>query len=232
MAVKCLHTDNVQQASHIKCYLCLFQIIVHVLCVCVYVRVSLSRFQTEVNYDTLEIRDGPSTSSPLIGEYHGTQAPHFLISTSNVLFLLFTTDNSRSAAGFSIRYESKADWLTHRNIWHMLNRSRETMLCWCNYLIHTSALNLLTLVICAFVMWFSGVKMESDSCLDPGIPVNGHRHGSSFSTSSHVSFTCDPGYTLSDQEPIVCEQNHQWSHALPSCDGENLFFIFVPPRWR
>lgn len=65
------------------------------------------RFQTEVNYDTLEIRDGPSASSPLIGEYHGTQAPHFLISTSNFLFLLFTTDNSRSAAGFSIRYESK-----------------------------------------------------------------------------------------------------------------------------
>lgn len=68
-----------------------------------------SRFQTEVNYDTLEIRDGPSASSPLIGEYHGTQAPHFLISTSNVLFLLFTTDNSRSAAGFNIRYESKTE---------------------------------------------------------------------------------------------------------------------------
>lgn len=69
--------------------------------------------------------------------------------------------------------------------------------------------------------------MESDSCLDPGIPVNGRRHGSSFSIGSRVSFTCDPGYTLSDQEPIVCEQNHQWSHALPSCDGENLYFFFI-----
>ncbi|KAK2920300.1 hypothetical protein Q8A73_002504 [Channa argus] len=133
------------------------------------VKIHFDRFQTEVNYDTLEIRDGPLASSPLIGEYHGTQAPHFLISTSNFLFLLFTTDNSRSAAGFSIRYES--------------------------------------------------VKMESDSCLDPGIPVNGRRHGSIFSIGSRVSFTCDPGYTLSDQEPIVCEQNHQWSHALPSCDA-------------
>uniref|UniRef100_A0A3Q4GHG8 CUB and Sushi multiple domains 1 n=1 Tax=Neolamprologus brichardi TaxID=32507 RepID=A0A3Q4GHG8_NEOBR len=133
------------------------------------VKIHFDKFQTEVNYDTLEIRDGPSASSLLIGEYHGTQAPHFLISTSNFLFLLFTTDNSRSAAGFSIRYES--------------------------------------------------VKMESDSCLDPGIPVNGRRHGSSFSIGSRVSFTCDLGYTLSDQEPIVCEQNHQWSHALPSCDA-------------
>ncbi|XP_068442403.1 CUB and sushi domain-containing protein 1a isoform X2 [Clinocottus analis] len=133
------------------------------------VKINFDRFQTEVNYDTLEIRDGPSASSPLVGEYHGTQAPHFLISTTNVLFLLFTTDNSRSAAGFSIRYES--------------------------------------------------VKMELDSCLDPGIPVNGRRHGSSFFIASRVSFTCDLGYTLSDQEPIVCEHNHQWSHALPSCDA-------------
>lgn len=70
-------------------------------------------------------------------------------------------------------------------------------------------------------LWLAGVKMESDSCLDPGIPVNGRRSGSSFSTGSRVSFTCDPGYTLSDQEPIVCENNHQWSHALPSCDGKN-----------
>lgn len=81
-------------------------------CILVY----LLRFQTEVNYDTLEIRDGPSASSPLIGEYHGTQAPHFLISTSNFLFLLFTTDNSRSSAGFSIRYESKADGITDRGV--------------------------------------------------------------------------------------------------------------------
>uniref|UniRef100_A0A672STH0 CUB domain-containing protein n=1 Tax=Sinocyclocheilus grahami TaxID=75366 RepID=A0A672STH0_SINGR len=65
-------------------------------------------FQTEVNYDTLEVRDGPSNSSPLIGEYHGTQAPHFLISTGNYMYLLFTTDNSRSSEGFQIRYESES----------------------------------------------------------------------------------------------------------------------------
>lgn len=65
------------------------------------------RFQTEVNYDTLEVRDGPASSSPLIGEYHGTQAPQFLISTGNFMYLLFTTDNSRASVGFLIHYESK-----------------------------------------------------------------------------------------------------------------------------
>ncbi|RXM33320.1 CUB and sushi domain-containing protein 2, partial [Acipenser ruthenus] len=133
------------------------------------IKISFDRFQTEVNYDTLEIRDGPANSSPLIGEYHGTQAPHFLISTSNYMYLLFTTDNSRSSVGFQIRYES--------------------------------------------------VMLEMDSCLDPGIPVNGKRRGNNFAIGSRVSFSCDQGYTLSDEEPIVCERNHQWNHALPSCDA-------------
>uniref|UniRef100_H0WLJ2 CUB and Sushi multiple domains 1 n=1 Tax=Otolemur garnettii TaxID=30611 RepID=H0WLJ2_OTOGA len=133
------------------------------------IKITFDRFQTEVNYDTLEVRDGPASSSPLIGEYHGTQAPQFLISTGNFMYLLFTTDNSRSNVGFLIHYES--------------------------------------------------VTLESDSCLDPGIPVNGHRHGSNFGIRSTVTFSCDPGYTLSDNEPLLCERNHQWNHALPSCDA-------------
>lgn len=75
--------------------------------------------------------------------------------------------------------------------------------------------------------------MESDSCLDPGIPVNGKRHGDNFAIGSQVTFSCDKGYTLSDDEPIVCERNHQWNHALPSCDGNfsqldiQLSFIYM-----
>ncbi|XP_066403389.1 CUB and sushi domain-containing protein 1 [Molothrus aeneus] len=133
------------------------------------IKITFDKFQTEVNYDTLEVRDGPANSSPLIGEYHGTQAPQFLISTGNYMYLLFTTDNSRSSVGFLIHYES--------------------------------------------------VTLESDSCLDPGIPVNGHRHGNNFNIRSTVTFSCDPGYTLSDEEPLICERNHQWNHALPSCDA-------------
>ncbi|XP_034376137.1 CUB and sushi domain-containing protein 1 isoform X1 [Arvicanthis niloticus] len=133
------------------------------------IKITFDRFQTEVNYDTLEVRDGPTSSSPLIGEYHGTQAPQFLISTGNYMYLLFTTDSSRASVGFLIHYES--------------------------------------------------VTLESDSCLDPGIPVNGHRHGSNFGIRSTVTFSCDPGYTLSDDEPLICEKNHQWNHALPSCDA-------------
>lgn len=69
--------------------------------------------------------------------------------------------------------------------------------------------------------------METDSCLDPGIPVNGKRHGNNFAIGSRVTFSCDQGYTLSDEEPIVCERNHQWNHALPSCDGRPCYALSI-----
>lgn len=68
---------------------------------------SLSRFQTELSYDFLEIHDGPNLLSPMIGSFNGTQVPQFLFSSGNFLYLLFTTDNSRSNSGFKIFYEGE-----------------------------------------------------------------------------------------------------------------------------
>uniref|UniRef100_A0A8C6SG26 CUB and Sushi multiple domains 3a n=1 Tax=Neogobius melanostomus TaxID=47308 RepID=A0A8C6SG26_9GOBI len=133
------------------------------------IKITFDRFQTELGYDFLEIHDGPNLLSPMVGSFNGTQVPQFLFSSSNFLYLLFTTDNSRSNAGFKILYES--------------------------------------------------VTVDSYSCLDPGIPVNGIRYGQDFSIGSTVSFGCDSGYRLSHEEPLVCEKNHWWSHPLPTCDA-------------
>ncbi|XP_036410979.1 CUB and sushi domain-containing protein 2 [Megalops cyprinoides] len=133
------------------------------------IKIIFDKFRTEVNYDVLEVRDGRFPSSPLIGSYQGTQVPQFLISTSNFLYLLFSTDKSHSDIGFRIRYET--------------------------------------------------VQLQSDHCVDPGIPVNGQRHGNDFYVGALVTFSCDSGYTLSDSEPLECEPNFQWSRPLPSCDA-------------
>lgn len=74
-----------------------------------YFVIFVHRFQTELGYDFLEIHDGPNLLSPLVGSFNGTQVPQFLFSSSNFLYLLFTTDNSRSNAGFKILYESKCE---------------------------------------------------------------------------------------------------------------------------
>uniref|UniRef100_A0A8C2LF69 CUB and Sushi multiple domains 3 n=1 Tax=Cricetulus griseus TaxID=10029 RepID=A0A8C2LF69_CRIGR len=133
------------------------------------IKITFERFQTELNYDVLEVHDGPNLLSPLLGSYNGTQVPQFLFSSSNFIYLLFTTDNSRSNNGFKIHYES--------------------------------------------------VTVNTYSCLDPGIPVHGRRYGHDFSIGSTVSFSCDPGYRLSHEEPLLCEKNHWWSHPLPTCDA-------------
>ncbi|KAB5530866.1 hypothetical protein PHYPO_G00134270 [Pangasianodon hypophthalmus] len=133
------------------------------------IKIIFDKFRTEVNYDVLEVRDGRYPSSPLIGSYQGTQVPQFLISTSNFLYLLFSTDKSHSDIGFRIRYET--------------------------------------------------LQLQSDHCVDPGIPVNGQRHGNDFYVGALVTFSCDAGYTLSDPEPLECEPNFQWNRPLPSCDA-------------
>lgn len=63
------------------------------------------------------------------------------------------------------------------------------------------------------------LQLQSDHCVDPGIPVNGQRHGNDFYVGALVTFSCEAGYTLSDKEPLECEPNFQWSRPLPSCDG-------------
>lgn len=63
------------------------------------------------------------------------------------------------------------------------------------------------------------LQLQSDHCVDPGIPVNGQRHGNDFYVGALVTFSCELGYTLSDHEPLECEPNFQWSRPLPSCDG-------------
>ncbi|XP_028834623.1 CUB and sushi domain-containing protein 3-like isoform X3 [Denticeps clupeoides] len=133
------------------------------------IKISFDRFQTELSFDFLEVHDGPNLLSPLIGSFNGSQVPQFLFSSGNFLYLLFTTDSSRSDSGFKLFYES--------------------------------------------------VTVDTHSCLDPGIPVNGFRHGQNFAIGSTVMFGCEPGYRLSHEEQLVCEKNHWWSHPLPTCDA-------------
>lgn len=71
----------------------------------------------------------------------------------------------------------------------------------------------------SFSLSSPALQLQSDHCVDPGIPVNGQRHGNDFYVGALVTFSCEAGYTLSDTEPLECEPNFQWSRPLPSCDG-------------
>lgn len=83
-------------------------------------------FTTEANYDTLWLYDGPSTSSPLIGAYHGTNSPGLVTSSGPSITLRFKSDGSTRAAGWMAVWNCITDnippttqilaptsWITH-----------------------------------------------------------------------------------------------------------------------
>ncbi|CAB1451963.1 unnamed protein product [Pleuronectes platessa] len=68
-----------------------------------------------------------------------------------------------------------------------------------------------------------GVKQASNSCPDPGEPENGKRHGSDFSLTSEVHFTCGEDYVLQGSKTISCQRVAEvfaaWSDHRPVCKG-------------
>ncbi|KAI8767874.1 deleted in malignant brain tumors 1 protein [Biomphalaria glabrata] len=59
---------------------------------------------TECGYDNVQIMDGPSSSDPVIGTLCTLPGVHSLTSTSNALFINFTSDSSVSGRGFLLTY--------------------------------------------------------------------------------------------------------------------------------
>ncbi|MBI3136099.1 MAG: T9SS type A sorting domain-containing protein [Bacteroidetes bacterium] len=71
--------------------------------------VSFSSFDVELNYDYLYIYDGPSTASPLIGTYTGTNSPGNFSTSSGVVTFRFTSDISTVSSGFNATYACVTD---------------------------------------------------------------------------------------------------------------------------
>ena len=65
------------------------------------VLLQFSQFALENNWDYLYIYNGPSTASPLIGTYTGTNNPGTVVGTSGCITVRFTSDGSITAAGFT-----------------------------------------------------------------------------------------------------------------------------------
>lgn len=55
-------------------------------------------------YDYLEVRDGTSENSPLIGRFCGYDKPEDIRSTSNTLWMKFVSDGTVNKAGFAANF--------------------------------------------------------------------------------------------------------------------------------
>lgn len=73
------------------------------------VQLAFSSFDVEANYDTLFLYDGPTTASPLIGSYTGTNSPGTVQSTGSTLTLRFKSDNATTRPGYMAIWTCLAD---------------------------------------------------------------------------------------------------------------------------
>lgn len=69
-----------------------------------HIKAQFLAFNLELNYDYVYIYDGPSTASPLIGQYSGTTIPPLATSTGNSMTFRFTTDGATVASGYQLRW--------------------------------------------------------------------------------------------------------------------------------
>jgi cubilin len=71
-----------------------------------FVHLDFNRFDTQVNFDSLTVYDGPNNSSPILGSYSGNTIPAAISSSGNSLFLEFKSNATQNATGWDISYTS------------------------------------------------------------------------------------------------------------------------------
>ncbi|KAM6953504.1 cubilin [Aplochiton taeniatus] len=74
-------------------------------------RITFPHFDVEnsahCNFDFLQIHDGESASSFMLGRYCGTAAPPELFSSHNALYFWFRSDHTVNAGGFTVAWQSQ-----------------------------------------------------------------------------------------------------------------------------
>ncbi|XP_067672504.1 uncharacterized protein [Haliotis asinina] len=65
------------------------------------------------------------------------------------------------------------------------------------------------------------LRCLGNTCSDPGRPVDGTQHATSYEENSQVNYTCNrPGYVLVGATPLTCILNNgvlQWDRNVPTC---------------
>ena len=86
------------------------------------IELSFMIFETESEHDVVQVYDGESSASPLIGGFNGSSLPSAVKSSSSKLFLRFMTNDSVTKSGFRARFRGmmpsflNARFVNHKKI--------------------------------------------------------------------------------------------------------------------
>ncbi|KAM4631429.1 inactive serine protease PAMR1 [Polymixia lowei] len=172
-------------------------------------RFSMLSLEADYNcrYDYVEVRDGDSLSSPVIGRFCGDQLPPPVKSSTNMLHILFSSDGYNNFDGFVLTFQEISGCSPSPCLHH-----------------GTCFLDPLHSFRCVCAVGFSGQRCEKDAaknqvCELPEKPVNGYLLPVSRQGKEVVSvrYLCHPPYTLTGTQQRICLSNSTWSGTVPTC---------------
>ncbi|XP_073319922.1 inactive serine protease PAMR1 [Pagrus major] len=205
-------------------------------------RFSLLSLESDHNcrYDYVEVRDGDTLNSPVIGRFCGDQLPRPIKSSGNVLHILFTSDGYNNFDGFVLTFQeispnknpvcAPPDKLV--NGYLKLVYGPKEKLVSVDYRCHPPfTLNGPRQRICLPNGTWSGTvstcvkgkfspgQTSRGRCSPPTKLLNGyHRPAPDTAGGAEtIEFFCKKSYILSGNHQITCLSNGSWSSRPPKC---------------
>ncbi|XP_066524688.1 inactive serine protease PAMR1 isoform X2 [Hoplias malabaricus] len=169
-------------------------------------------FDHSCQYDFVEVRDGDSINSQVIGRFCGNERPPPIQSTGNSLHILFVSDGYKNFDGlFAIFQENSA--CTSSPCQH-----DGTCILDSSHSYH-----------CACLAGYTGKRCEYVlECKRPAVPEHGSIESLDIRVGGQVLFRCDPGFTLKGFVMSTCLLEGSWSMPTPKCVPEKN--CGIPPK--
>ncbi|KAJ0029669.1 hypothetical protein NQD34_004666 [Periophthalmus magnuspinnatus] len=158
-------------------------------------------FHHSCHYDYIEVRDGDSVRSRVIGRFCGTNRPPPIHSTGNSLHILFVSDGYKNFDGFFATFQ-------------------ETSACSSSPCLHdgTCILDSSYTYHCACLAGYTGKRCENVvGCRRPPVPAHGSTEGLFHHSGARITFRCDPGFELQGHRSAICLSDGTWSAPAPDC---------------
>ncbi|XP_072526077.1 inactive serine protease PAMR1 isoform X2 [Salminus brasiliensis] len=169
-------------------------------------------FDHSCRYDFVEVRDGDSINSQVIGRFCGNERPPPIQSTGNSLHILFVSDGYKNFDGlFAIFQENSA--------------------CTSSPCMHdgTCILDSSHSYHCACLAGYTGKRCEHVlECKRPAVPESGSMESLDVRVGGQALFRCDAGFTLKGFRMSTCLLDGSWSTPTPLCVPEKN--CGIPPK--
>uniref|UniRef100_A0A8P4K5K0 Inactive serine protease PAMR1 n=1 Tax=Dicentrarchus labrax TaxID=13489 RepID=A0A8P4K5K0_DICLA len=158
-------------------------------------------FHQSCRYDYVEVRDGDSINSRVIGRFCGSSRPAPVQSSGNSLHILFVSDGYKNFDGFFATFQ-------------------ESSACSSSPCLHdgTCILDSSYTYHCACLAGYTGKRCENVvGCHRPPVPTHGSTEGLFHHSGARITFRCDPGFELRGFRSAICLSDGTWSAPAPEC---------------